>query len=195
MLPQKGIYRFPAFTEGTVVFRNGMISSERFNFNISLDEMHFISQQGDTLSLADPVTINFVSLNGSRFCYDKGYLQTIDTASGIMLAFRQLLTIQQQRPAAYGTTEPHEGIRSYSFYTGNGQTYRMGQDEKITVTAREYYFFGDAYNHFSKASKDYILQHFQNNQAAIKEFIKTNHINFNVLKDLRKLMEFCRGLK
>jgi hypothetical protein len=194
MLPQKGIYRFPAFTEGTVVFRNGMISSERFNFNISLDEMHFISQQGDTLSLADPVTINFVSLNGSRFYYDKGYLQSLDTAGDIILAFKQDFIVQEQRPGAYGTTTPHEGTRSYSYFTGHGQKYVLGENEKVTLTPREYYFFGDAYGHFSKAGKDFILDHFVQHQADIKAFLKTNHTNFNKLADLQKLMTYCSKL-
>jgi hypothetical protein len=198
VLPEKGIYRFPAFNEGTIIFRNGIIAAARLNYNVSLDEMHFITEKGDTLSVADPATVNFINLNGSRFYYDKGYLQTIDTttANGIILAFKQTLIAQQQRKyGAYGITEPHEGIRALSFYTGNGQIYKLGGDEKITVTAREYYFFGDAYGHFSKAGKEYILLHFEKHQAALKEFMKTNHTNFNVLKDLLKLMQFCRQLQ
>jgi hypothetical protein len=198
VLPEKGIYRFPAFNEGTIIFRNGIIAAARLNYNVSLDEMHFITEKGDTLSVADPATVNFINLNGSRFYYDKGYLQTIDTTTtnGIILAFKQTLIAQQQRKyGAYGITEPHEGIRALSFYTGNGQIYKLGGDEKITVTAREYYFFGDAYGHFSKAGKEYILLHFEKHQAALKEFMKTNHTNFNVLKDLLKLMQFCRQLQ
>ena len=142
-LPEKGIYRFPSFTDGTVVSRNGIISAARLNYNISLDEMHFISQNGDTLSFADPATINFISMNGTRFYYDDGYLQTIDTAGKIILAFRQGFVEQQLRTGAYGTTTAHEGARTYTYFTGNGQKYKLGEDEKITVTTREYYFFGD----------------------------------------------------
>jgi hypothetical protein len=198
VLPEKGIYRFPSFNEGSIIFRNGIISTGRLNYNVSLDEMHFITERGDTLSVAEPATVSFINLNNSRFYYDKGFLQTIDTAkyNGVILAFKQALIAQQQRKlGAYGITEPHEGIRTYNFFTGNGQTYRLGGDEKITVTAREYYFFGDVYGHFAKASKEYILLHFDKNQPALKEFIKSNHINFNVLKDLLKLMAFCGGLK
>ncbi|GAC1450384.1 MAG: hypothetical protein NVSMB7_12680 [Chitinophagaceae bacterium] len=193
-LPEKGIYRFPAFTEGTVVMRNGIISSQKLNYNISLDEMHFISEKGDTLSLSDPPAVNFISMKGGRFYYDKGYLQTIDTTGGIILAFRQLLSVQQHHTTAYGMTEPHEGTRSYSFYTGNGQTYKMGNDEKVTVTVREYYFFGDAYGHFSKTGKIFILQHFGKQEDAIQAFLKTHHTNFNKLGDLQQLLVFCRQL-
>lgn len=194
MLPEKGIYRFPAFIEGSIVFRNGIISSARLNYNVSLDEMHFINQDGDTLSVAEPVTISFISTGNSRFYYDKGYLQTIDTSGAIILAFKQSLASQQMRTGAYGMTTPHEGIRNYTFFTGNGQRYKLGEDEEIKVTSRENYFFGDAYGHFKKAGKEFIYDHYEKHQADLKEFIKTNHINFNDLKDLERLMQFCKKI-
>ena len=197
VLPEKGIYRFSSFSEGSIVFRNGIISSARLNYNVSLDELHFINENGDTLALADPASISFVNLRGSRFYYDKGFLQTIDTlsANGVVLAFKQILIAQQQRKyGAYDIVEPHEGIRTVNFYTGNGQSYKLGGDEKIVVTAREFYFFGDMYGHFVKASKENILLHFAGKQPAIKEFIKANHTNFNDLRDLLPLMAFCRQL-
>jgi len=198
VLPEKGIYRFSSFTEGSIVFRTGIIAGSKLNYNVSLDEMHFISDRGDTFAVADPASISFVNLNGSRFYYDKGFLQTIDTASanGVVLAYKQILIAQQQRKyGAYDITEQHEGIRTVSFYTGNGQTYKLGGDEKIVVTAKELYFFGDVYGNFKKASKEYIILRFPKNESQLKEFIKSNHINFNVLKDLALLMDFCRGLK
>lgn len=197
VLPEKGIYRFSSFNEGSIVFRNGIISSGRLNYNVSLDELHFINENGDTLAMADPASVSFVNLNGSRFYYDKGFFQTIDTvsANGVVLAFKQILIAQQQRKyGAYDIVEQHEGVRTVNFYTGNGQTYRLGQDEKIVVTAREFYFFGDVYGHFVKANKENILLQFGKKQSAIKQFIKTNHTNFSDLKDLLSLMAFCRQL-
>jgi len=38
-LSEKGIYRFPAFTEGTIVFRNGGNMAAKLNYNITMDEM------------------------------------------------------------------------------------------------------------------------------------------------------------
>jgi hypothetical protein len=193
--PEKGIYRFPAFTDGAIVMRDGMRSSQKLNFNISLNEMHFISEKGDTLSVAEPEAIRYISLQGTRFYYDKSYYQVIDSAGAIMLAFTQLLSIQQHRVSAYGMTEPHEGVRTYSFYSMNGKTDPIGKDEKITVTARDVYFFGDKYGHFVKVSKAFILEHFQEQQDTLKNFISTNRIRFHSYGDLIKLMQFCKGLQ
>jgi hypothetical protein len=198
ILPEKGIYRFPVFNEGSIIFRNGIISTARMNFNVSLDEIHFINEKGDTLSLADPAAISFINLNNSRFYYDKSFLQTIGTSTvdGVTLAFKQSLSAQQQKKVgAYDMSQAHEGKSGLKLFNGHGEIYNLGANDNIMVTAKEIYFFGDAYGHFEKASKDYILDHYNKDQPALKEFIKTNHINFNVLKDLLKLMEFCIGLK
>jgi hypothetical protein len=192
--PEKGIYRFPVFTEGVILMRDGTSSSQKLNFNISLNEMHFISEKADTLSVGEPEAIRYISLQGTRFYYDKGYYQVIDSGGAIMLAFTQLLSIQQHRVSAYGMTEPHEGVRTYSFYSMGGKTDPLGKDEKITVTAREIYFFGDNYGHFSKANKDFILAHFQKQQDVLKNFISTNRIKFQSNSDLLKLMQFCKSL-
>jgi len=189
--PQKGIYRFPGFAEGTVLMRDGTFSSQKLNYNISLDEMHFISNSGDTLSLADPATVSVIDLNGNRFYYDKGYYQAVDSAGKLLLAFRQVLSLQQHRPSAYGMTEPHEGIRTYHFYAANGKTDQIGENEKVTVTAREVYFFGDAYGHFSKADKAFLLNQYNEHQEAIRDFLKANHTNFNRLNDLTQVIKFC----
>ncbi|MEP6750019.1 MAG: hypothetical protein ABJB86_19930, partial [Bacteroidota bacterium] len=76
----KGIYQFPMFTDGTVVLRNGIVYAAQLNYNVLGDEMQFINEKGDTLGIADPLTINFISLQDHKFYYEKDhYLQTIST--------------------------------------------------------------------------------------------------------------------
>jgi len=193
--PEKGIYRFSSFTDAVLVLRNGLSSSQKLNFNISLNEMHFISEKGDTLSIAEPETLRYISMQGSKFYYDKGYYQVTDSIGELLLGFTQLLSIQQHRVSAYGMTEPHEGVRTYSFYSTHGKTDAIGKDEKITVTTREIYFFGDKYGHFSKASKAFVFDHFRQQQTALKDFVNSHHTNFHSRADLIKLMEFCKTLE
>ncbi len=130
VLPEKGIYRFPAFREGTIVFRNGIMNSARLNYNVSSDEMHFLDEKGDTLAIADPASINFISFSDSRFYFDKNFLQTIDTftTNGIILAFRQTFSIQQRKKAgAYDMAPAHEGATTATFYGDNGAALFAGR--------------------------------------------------------------------
>jgi len=188
----KYIYRYPSFDEGTIVFRNGMINSAKLNYNIASDEMHFISQAGDTLSLADPATIYFISLQGSRFYYDKGFLQVIDTIAGLTLAFKQELTITVKTKGAFGIPTENPSATSYSFFTVGGQKYNL--DNGGFIDSKEHYLFGDAYGHFSKASKEYILLRFRRHHDELNTFMKAHHTNFGKEEDIIQLLLYCSKL-
>jgi len=191
----KGIYRFPAFTEGTVVFRNGNVMTVKLNYNITMDEMHFISAKGDTLAVADPPVISYISIAPYRFYYDKGYLQAIaKPGDGLVLAFKQVLVKEEGTKGAFGIATTHPGATSYDYFTLKGQQYSLGNEEN-PVSAKETYFFGDNFGHFSKASKEYILVRYEKKQDAVKNFLKTNHTSFNKEDDLLKLLQFCGQLQ
>ncbi len=192
----KGLYRFSEFCKGEVVFRNGTFSTLMFNYNIWHDQMHFIDSNGDTLSVADPATVRFINMNGSRFYYDKGWLQIIDTAQGLVLAFRQVLTMSRPvQKTGYESIKSNEVVEPKSFFTGNGQKYGLVNNELTTLSATEYYFFGDENNHFIKAKKTFLLAYFKKRKDDISAFVATNHTNFNVLEDLLKVMAFCKQLE
>jgi hypothetical protein len=193
LVPLKGIYRFSSFNEGSIVFRNGIVSGARMNYNISSDEMHFVSQDGDTMSVASPAAVSFINLNGGRFYFDRGFIQQVDSFNGIILGFKQVLIAQQQRKEGYSKVNLNEEIDMYSFFTGNGQKYRLGEGEEIKVYSKEYYFFGAADGRFYKASKDYLYRHYPTHRTAITDFVKKHHTNFNSLEDLLELVKFCRG--
>ena len=195
----KGIYRFPSFNTGMVVFKDGGITSARLNYNISTDEIHFINNKGDTLSLADPATVNYISLNEIRFYYEQrnGYLQVIDTTGKMILAFKQSFSGEQERENSFGAITSRVSVSANStnsYFTANGEQYKLNGNEKVTINTRESYFLGDAHKHFSKAGKEFILDHYPKNHPEIKSFIKTNHINFNNADDIMKLLQYCSKL-
>lgn len=191
----KGFYRFPGFAQGTVIFRDGRGSSARLNYNISLDEMQFINQQGDTLAIADPDNINLVNLNGTRFYYNNGYLQAVDVGNEIILASRQVLIAEYKKGETFNTMlSPDEKGTGESLFTRNGQKYSPGTDGQM-LTSKEHFFFGDGNGGFTKAGKEYILRRYDKNQTAIKEFLKANHTDFNKRADILQLLQFCNQLK
>jgi hypothetical protein len=192
----KGLYRFSDFTTGKVVFLGGKYSSVMLNYNISLDEMHFIDPKGDTLAVANPASIRFINMNGNRFYYDKGWLQIIDTAKGLILAFRQVLSKSKPlQKNGYETMKPNEFAGSETFFTGNGQKFGQGYNDLFTLSAREYYFFGDENGHFTKTRRTYLLYYFNKQRDAIEAFLKANPANFNTLEDLLKVLAFCKQLE
>ncbi len=158
-----------------------------------MDEMHFISEQGDTLSVADPLTVDLINVGDTHFYYEqgRGYLQAIDTAGKITQAFRQSFTEEPQHPGAFGMTVPHEGATTYTYFTSKGEQYKLNENDKVTLSTKESYFFGDEHRHFFKTGKEFILDHYPKRQPEIKSLLKANHINFNNAEDMMKLLQYC----
>lgn len=189
---ERGIYRFASFEEGKVYFRNGNTNSSRLNYNIALDEIHFIAKNGDTLSIEEPASIKFITLHGERFYYDKGYLQSLLIAGDLILAFKQVIITEQKKETVYDVSTDGPVVKTYNFFSQNGQQYIMGgTNDHLLFSAREYYFFGDSFGNFFRANKEYLYQHYYKNQADVRDFLRKNHTNFNNVEDLAKLLQYC----
>ena len=61
------IYHYPQFTNGKVFFRDGAKAAARMNFSRLTDQMLFIDPKGDTLELADEITIKFIAIERDTF--------------------------------------------------------------------------------------------------------------------------------
>ncbi|MDE3248689.1 MAG: hypothetical protein KGO82_08525 [Bacteroidota bacterium] len=190
-----GVYRYPAFSEATIIYRNGLVVGGQFNYNITLDEMHFISREGDTMALAAVDSVDFIQLNGSRYYYYKrGYLQSIDSTHGVILAFHQVITAIKGNDGGPVVSMEKESFMTNDYFAGNGQVYNIGEKGKGHMYAKELFYMGDSYGHFSRAGKEYLLQRLPQHAVAIRNYLKTHKTNFNDLEDLIMLFRFCRSL-
>jgi hypothetical protein len=192
VLSEKGIYRFPEFQNGTVFFKEGGSVPAKLNYNIWLEEMHFIDEKADTLSIADPALIKYIVIGQNLFYFEKSYLEVIEKYNTVTLAVKQVLQSEEQRKGAFGRPTLTNSVQGYDMYSADGQTYKLGRNEDLLITSKVYYFFGDEYNHFTIASREYILHKFPTHANAIEEFLKANGTKFNREADLEKLLEFCK---
>src|SRR3954470_19344932 len=76
-LPAEVKFQYPKFTQGSVFFRDGNVSSALLDYNKLSGEMQFIAPKGDTLALSNEATVKFIVIASDTFFYDKGYLQLI----------------------------------------------------------------------------------------------------------------------
>ena len=67
-IPQGAVYIFDEFTDGTVYFKNGTTSSAKLNYNTLFEEMQFITDKDEILTVANPDDINLVKI-GDDFFY------------------------------------------------------------------------------------------------------------------------------
>jgi hypothetical protein len=201
ILPLNATYRLPSFTKGTIVYRNGTKFTVKLNYNLARDEMHFINATGDTMRVADPPTINTIAINHNRFYYFKDhYLQLIRENSRLLLAFRQEITVHIFNSAGpYASTNDLSAINN----TGsnpesasiNGLIFHTDDGRRAMMLTTDFYYLGDGFGNFSKATKAVFLQYYEKDKKAIGDFINERHINFDKLADLLSLLNYCTEFK
>src|SRR5450432_82090 len=66
-----GIYRFPSFTSGSILLKDGRQGTELLNYNILYGRIMYIDRtKGDTLAIGIPDQIKQVTIKGIHFYYD-----------------------------------------------------------------------------------------------------------------------------
>ena len=192
----KNMYRFPAFIEAEVILQNGDTATGRFNYNISGDQMHYIGVKKDTLYVAEPIAIKFISIDSCRFYYFKdSYLQSLLIIDNIVFAFRQTIFMLPP-PSTLRTmsVKSYADPGTFNYYTADGKKHKLTDDKNAPLASKEQYYFGDKYGNFFPADKKFILDHYENHQPEIKSYIKTNHLHFDNKADIIKLMQYCGTL-
>ncbi|MBI5010205.1 MAG: hypothetical protein HZB98_11295, partial [Bacteroidia bacterium] len=70
-------YLYSEFILGRVLFKNGVHSDRKVNYNFLAGEIEFI-QRNDTLSIANRKDIKMVVIAQDTFYYDNGYIELIN---------------------------------------------------------------------------------------------------------------------
>jgi hypothetical protein len=190
VLPNKAMYALPSFTRGTALLRNGTSSTQRFNYNFLLDEMHFIDATGDTLAVADPALIKSVVIDSMVFYYDNGYVREIFRTGIYKLAIKQqMVQVADKTRGAYDAASAASSIKTYGTINNYGQRYELQVKKDVLFQESISYYIGIEFNPFVKATRKNFHVFFA--EKNITMFIKEHKINFNKEEDLKTLLQFC----
>ena len=195
VLPNEAVYVFPAFTAGTALLRDGTTSSQQFNYNFVLDEMQFLNAKGETLTIAEPVTIRSILIDSVTFYYDKTYLQEVYKAGTFKLAVkRTLVKTSDKKIGGYNMALGSGAITTYGSMrtTGSNSSYqKLRLNKDVYFEKSEAYYLGDEFNHFVKADKKGFLNMFSLKNDVLQKYLKGNDIEYHSLDDLKKLLKVC----
>jgi hypothetical protein len=155
VLPVEAKYVFPDFKKGTALMRDGRSSSQQFNYNFVLDEIQFLSTKGETLAIAEPVTLRNVVIDTITFYYDKTYLQEIFAAGSFKLAGKPMLVkTSEKKIGGYEMPLSSGAVITYGTVGGNSSNYyRLSLNKDVYFEKVVHYYLGDAFNHFVRADK------------------------------------------
>lgn len=186
-------FRYPQFVSGSVYFKNGIVSQAQLDFNLLNEEMQFINPNGDTLSIDNEATINYITINNDTFFYSKGYLELLPGNASVKLAKKQRLKIGDiKKIGGYDQASSASAITSYSAINTGGEYTKINQRADILLLKETTYYIGDNYNHFLQANKKNLMKMFSEKESLIANFLEEKKIRFNNEGDLKELINFLQ---
>lgn len=198
-MQEKDKYLYDQFKTGTVHYRNGNSPTARLNYNLMLREMQFLTPVKDTMSLADEQTIRQIDLGGDAYIYDQKntLLKVVGTYGTASLALEQSLKVANvDKEGGYGMSSGASSIRTYNSYpTGNGSTAKLEMKGDVVFSRQQTYFFINQNNLAFPTSRKSLLKLFPKQKSAIEKYLDEHPVQFNVVEDLQRVLEFCAGLK
>ena len=196
VLPVEAVYSFPHFKKGIVYMRDGTTTSQLLNYNLALDEMHFISGKKDTLAIATPEAVKYIAFDSTSFYFDKNYFEVLFKEEENKLAIRQfLLQTPYGKRSAFNISSSISSIDTYSNTFNNGRMAKLQIAKDVEMEKKLIYFIGDRFNHFYPADKKFFHKIFPGKKVELDTFLKLHHVNFYNINELIELMKFCTAAK
>lgn len=188
------MYRYPEFTAGSVVFKNGTKIRVKLNYNLLYAEMQYI-QAKDTLSIANEEEISFIVAAGDTFFVDKGYLELI-YSNRVRVALKQYFKLMEtQKKDSYGSAGSNSATDSYGAFNADGKTYKLiSNQDRIYKKIAEYYL-ATSLGEFVPFTRKKAMQLFPQHKRAIENYLKSEKVDFNSGEDLLRLAVYLNDLQ
>jgi len=185
------VYRYPQFMPGLVYFRDGRVSHAPLNLNFVNGEMQFIASSKDTLAIANPVTIKYITIQSDTFYFDKVYIELIHGNTTAKLGKREIIKLSDiRKEGAYGQMSSTSAINTTTTYYSNNQPYKLTEKSAEMLHKETVFYIGDSFNNFLPAVKKNIHKMFNSKMSGVETFMKENKIVLNKENDLMKLIDF-----
>jgi hypothetical protein len=191
--PVKERYRYQDFIDGQVRFKSGKSSEAKLNYNILLGEMEFI-QDNDTLSIARKKDLKYITVAQDTFYYYNGYIESL-SGGDIKVGLLQCIMIKDVlKKGAYGTTARGASVDTYDSMMAGGLSYDLVPNADIELQRIMEYYLWTYSTGFMQYSKKNVLKLFPGKIDIIKDYLKSNKINFESKDDLLRLTTYLRTL-
>ncbi len=184
-------YIFPEFTRGIIKLRTGQVRELSLNYNSVTEEMVF-DNNGQKMALADPMSIDTITIQGRKFIPSQNIFYEIILELPVPLLIHHVTTLRSPgKPAGYGTTSETSAITQTSTLVSSRRIYEIKLPGEYEVTPEPEFMIKQNSRFYKVANSNQLIKYFPEKKEAIKEFVKKNKTNFKKSEDMKKLIEFC----
>ena len=160
-----------------------------------LNEIQFIDQKGDTLSIADQKFVNNVLIGEDEYLYKGGVIKVLHDFENIRLGINEKYDLRvKDQHGLYGESISANASASPGtfFFLNNLITISENKNVISINKALEYYFIEKRNGIIVPATKKNLFQVYkEHNKKTLSGYLNENNVNFNSEEDLSKLLFFC----
>jgi len=187
-------YQYPAFTKGKITLNDGRSNSCPFNLNLLSGEMEFL-QGKDTLFIAEKKDLNTIVIAKDTFYYHNAYLQLIRNSKLKVYMSQRIGVMDILKKGAMGTINRSAASESYSYFTADKNSYAMKIEEDIVLKKTADFCFSLPGKEFIPFNRKNVGKIVPEKDHEIKEYLRTNEIDFRSKSDILKLADFLSSLQ
>lgn len=189
------VYRYPVFISSKVVYKDGVTTTEKLNYNQITEKMEFIDPKGDTLVVTGDNDIKSVTLDKSVFYYNQGYFELIRETPSLNLARKiTLKLVDRQKIGAFGQRSSTTAIETYNTNPNNAFSTRLQLNVDYIFSKTTTYYFTDNNIDFIPASQKNLLKLVAGKSEAINNYLNTSKTDFKNGEQLQDLMDYIQRL-
>ena len=187
-------YRYPDFTEGTCIFKNGRIFPGMFNYNFLTGEIEFI-QSSEIRIISGKKDISSVTIAQDTFYYHNGYLEMIRSSQPRIYLKQRIVLKEILKRGAMGTVNRNSASEPVDHIILGGVSYNLKLDADMVFQKISEYFFSTPGNDFIQFNRKNIIRIFPEKEMVIKNYLKSEKIDFQSREDVLKLAEYVSSLQ
>lgn len=189
------VYRYPQYKKGVVAFKDKPAASADLNYNYLSGQILFVTDNGKTLELAKPETLQYISIGTDTFYYvDKGYVEMITHYPMVNLSKNDIIKFNgREKKGAYGTYSSTAAASSINTYSDENVNQRISVDENTLYATSTKYYLSDRLNHSLPATKKNFYKVFFKDEGKLNEYLKSNTVHYNREEDLKNLLGYLQN--
>ena len=191
-------FLLPQFTDGIIKMKDGNLAGGKLNYNTVVDEMQFIGDKNEIMSVADPTVIAQVAIGDRKFYYLKNYFFELVADGNILLYSRIHVKRFEEKVGAYGGTSSTSSITSVSSYTSDGGNLtKLSPGVKVSLQTEVIYYIAINGKYKLVLTRNDLFKLFPANKDLIKQEMDKENIQFDSVDSFKKIIDWIntKGIK
>ncbi|RYY38418.1 MAG: hypothetical protein EOO08_15005 [Chitinophagaceae bacterium] len=195
VLAPTDFYRYAAFQDARVQFRDGYVKPVKMNLNFLLGKLEFIDPKGDTLILEGVDQLAHVAIGNDTFFFYNGSVEQVAAwkGSGRMLQHQQLIEEGSVKVGGYDANDPSGSSEAVTRYNAFNQVRSVPVRQRTTyVRDSRLYFWKDDTAEPVTLDRKAVERLFPKQRPTIAQYLKEHKVDFRVPAQVKALLDYLQ---